>query len=99
MIVVKAHDYRLYNRRRLDAGQTMSMPPPDRDWRRWLRRKIGWLLLFKVAALAVLWMLFFSPAQRIEVDDGVILERLAPGSRSGASTTIPGNREAGSRDV
>jgi hypothetical protein len=37
------------------------------DWRAALRRKIGWLLAAKLAALLVLWMLFFSPAHRVEV--------------------------------
>lgn len=56
--------------------------PPD-DWRRRLRRKIGWLLAFKLAALLILWMLFFSPANRVPVDAGVMSRHIAPAERSG----------------
>ncbi len=38
--------------------------PLSPDWRLDLGRKIAWLLVLKVAALAVLWVLFFSPAHR-----------------------------------
>lgn len=47
-------------------------------WKRWLRRKIVWLLAFKLAALLILWMLFFSPAHRASVDSEVMSKRLAP---------------------
>jgi len=33
-----------------------------------LRRELTWLFALKVAALALLWWLFFSPAQRVAVD-------------------------------
>jgi hypothetical protein len=38
------------------------------SWRRRLRRELTGLLALKVAALALLWWLFFSPAHRITVD-------------------------------
>lgn len=71
----------------------MTARPPARDWRSWLRRKIGWLLAFKVAALAVLWVLFFSPAHRVDVDGDSMRDRLAPAARDGAAATISSHRE------
>lgn len=65
----------------------MDKAPPD--WRQWLRRKIAWLLLFKLAALIVLWLLFFSPAHRVHVDPGVMSQRVAPISETPAGHTIP----------
>jgi hypothetical protein len=38
------------------------------DWRRATRSQVVWLLLVKLAALTLLWFLFFSPAQRQRVD-------------------------------
>jgi hypothetical protein len=38
------------------------------SWRRRLRRELTGLLALKVAALALLWWLFFSPPHRITVD-------------------------------
>jgi hypothetical protein len=37
-------------------------------WRRSLRRELAGLVALKVAALALLWWLFFSPPHRISVD-------------------------------
>jgi hypothetical protein len=37
------------------------------DWRRRLRRGIGWALVVKLIALIVLWAFFFSPAHRPDV--------------------------------
>jgi hypothetical protein len=55
------------------------------DWRRHLRRSIGWMLLVKVLALSALWALFFSPAQRMDitadhVDSQLVIE-VAPENR------------------
>jgi len=71
----------------------MNPRPPARDWRSWLRRKIGWLLAFKVAALAVLWLMFFSPAHRVDVDGDSMRDRLAPDARDGAAATTSIRRE------
>jgi len=54
------------------------------DWRRHLRRSIGWMLFVKVLALSALWALFFSPAQRMDitadqVDSQLVIE-VAPES-------------------
>ncbi len=45
----------------------MTAPTQHEDWRRRLRRGIGWTLLAKLIALVVLWAIFFSPAQRMDV--------------------------------
>ena len=47
------------------------------DWRVALRRKIGWLLAAKLAALLALWMLFFSPEHRVEVTGDSAVRNLA----------------------
>ena len=40
----------------------------DTDWRRATRLQVLWLLLAKLAALMLLWFLFFSPGHRQRVD-------------------------------
>jgi len=52
----------------------------DPDWRRRLRRKIGWLLLAKLAALTILWALFFSPSHRVPATPDRVGQRLAVGN-------------------
>jgi hypothetical protein len=47
------------------------------DWRRWLRRKIAWLLLVKLIGLLVLRSLFFSGEHRHEVDAAGLAQQLA----------------------
>jgi hypothetical protein len=37
-------------------------------WRGKLRRDVAVLMVLKIAALALLWALFFSPAARVAVD-------------------------------
>jgi hypothetical protein len=37
-------------------------------WRRALGRDLTWLMVVKLAALALLWWLFFSPAHHTPVD-------------------------------
>lgn len=54
-------------------GGESSEPP---TWRRRLRRELTGLLALKVAALALLWWLFFSPPHRITVDDEAASRRL-----------------------
>jgi hypothetical protein len=56
----------------------------SREWRRGLRRSIGWTLLFKLLALIALWALFFSPADRVDVTPERVDSRLEVGS-------LPGN--------
>jgi hypothetical protein len=47
------------------------------SWRRGMRREIGWFMLAKLAALLILWALFFSPAHRHSVDGRVTADRFA----------------------
>jgi uncharacterized membrane protein len=46
------------------------------DWRYRLRRGIGWTLLIKLIALIALWVLFFSPADRVHVTPSRVDSRL-----------------------
>jgi hypothetical protein len=46
------------------------------DWKRQLRRSIGWMLLVKLAALIALWALFFSPSDRLDVTPERVHEQL-----------------------
>ena len=46
-------------------------------WRRTLRRELTWLMTLKIAALALLWWLFFSPAHRSPVDGRAASRRFA----------------------
>lgn len=48
------------------ANHTSALTP--RGWRGILRRHLTVLLAVKLAALALLWALFFSPAHRTAVD-------------------------------
>jgi hypothetical protein len=43
-----------------------------------LRRHVAVLLLMKIAALALLWALFFSPAHRAPVDGAAVSRHLLP---------------------
>ena len=47
-------------------------------WRTTLRRHLAALLLMKVAALALLWALFFSPAHRTVPDPAAVSRHLMP---------------------
>jgi hypothetical protein len=49
------------------------------DWKRQLRRSIGWMLLVKLAALIALWALFFSPSDRLDVTPERVHEQLLTG--------------------
>jgi hypothetical protein len=46
-------------------------------WRAALRRDVTALLILKLLALMLLWLLFFSPAHRTPIDAGAIGRRLA----------------------
>jgi hypothetical protein len=54
-------------------------------WRRRLRRELAGLIALKLAALALLWWLFFSPAHRTTVDADAAGRRL--GVAEAAATT------------
>lgn len=45
-----------------------------------LWQEISWVMLFKLAALTLLWYLFFGPSQRVEVTPARVQQTLfAPG--------------------
>jgi len=56
--------------------------PSQTDWKPRLRRKIAWLLAFKAAALALLWVLFFRPEHRPNIDPGAVSRHLAPAAEA-----------------
>lgn len=62
---------------------------PWGDWRRRMRGELVWILLAKLAALTLLWLLFFSAAHRQPVDAGSVGLRLgvAPAAVSAPSST------------
>jgi hypothetical protein len=63
-------------------------------WRRALRRELTWLMTLKVAALALLWWLFFSPSQHSRVDGEAASRRFAVTPSAGiAPTSNPAGRE------
>jgi len=64
-------------------------------WRRALRRELAWLMTLKVAALALLWWLFFSPSQHSPVDGEAASRRFAvtPSAAGIAPTSDPAGRE------
>ena len=47
------------------------------DWRRRMRGELFWIVMVKMAALALLWMLFFSATHRAAVDGESVSRRLA----------------------
>lgn len=46
------------------------------DWRRRMRGELFWILLVKLAALTLLWMLFFSAAHHAVIDGQSVSHRL-----------------------
>lgn len=49
------------------ASGNREASTPQATWKSELRRRIGTLLLIKLAALIALWSLFFSPDHRVHV--------------------------------
>ena len=64
-------------RRTNQTPEFRAAAPPLR-WRDALRRHLAVLLLMKIAALALLWALFFSPAHRAQVDGAAVSRHLLP---------------------
>jgi hypothetical protein len=65
-------------------------------WRRALTRELAWLMTLKVAALALLWWLFFSPPHQIPVDGEAASRRFAVMPSGGSAPTAnPSGRENG----
>jgi hypothetical protein len=65
-------------------------------WRRRLSREVAGLIVLKLAALALLWWLFFSPAHRTVVDADAAGRRLGvPRAALRAAPTLPGPTSPG----
>jgi hypothetical protein len=58
-------------------------------WRRSLRRELTGLVALKIAALALLWWLFFSPAHRITVDGKAASQRFGIATQHGQHLPEP----------
>jgi hypothetical protein len=67
-------------------GALSSEQPP---WRRNLRRELTGLVVLKIAALALLWWAFFSPAHRITVDGEAASRRLGIATQHGQRLPEP----------
>jgi hypothetical protein len=57
--------------------RTHTSAAAPESWRAILRRHLTVLLALKLAALALLWMLFFSPTHRTAVDSQAAGQHLA----------------------
>jgi hypothetical protein len=58
------------------------------SWRGVLRRELSLLVLGKVAALLLLWWLFFSPTHRVPVDAASTGRRLALEQQPGGGADV-----------
>jgi hypothetical protein len=56
---------------------TSGAREPGMDHRRSLRRDLAWLLALKFAALALLWLMFFSAAHQPAMDASAASRQLA----------------------
>jgi hypothetical protein len=65
-------------------SRTDTSGPASGPWRGILRRHLTLLLAIKLAALVLLWALFFSPAHRPAVDAEAAGRQLAVAARDGA---------------
>jgi hypothetical protein len=61
-----------------------------------MRRHLAWILAVKFAALALLWVLFFSPAHRTKVDARDAGRQLVL-TQSDAAGPVAAPREEGER--
>ena len=64
-------------RRKNQTTASPAVAPPLR-WRSALRRHLAVLLLMKIAALTLLWALFFSPGHRTAPDAAAMSRHLLP---------------------
>ncbi len=66
----------------------MERNPPRHDPPARLSRDIAVVLAAKLVALALLYALFFGPAQRVAVDSGAIEARLIGSPNGGATDRV-----------
>lgn len=59
------------------------------DWRRRMRGELFWIFLVKLAALTLLWMLFFSAAHHAPVDRDSVSHQLGVVPPDGPSQSPP----------
>jgi ferric-dicitrate binding protein FerR (iron transport regulator) len=76
-------------------GKPAAIATAASPWRRATARELAWLVLIKLAALTLLWWLFFSGAHRTPVDDA------AAGRQLGVDGPVaaPGGATPGSGGV
>ncbi|MBX9402885.1 hypothetical protein K4L06_16365 [Lysobacter sp. BMK333-48F3] len=55
-----------------------ASPATPAHWRRGLLRRIALTIALKLALLTALYLLFFSPSNRPQIDDAAIDRRLLP---------------------
>lgn len=63
--------------------RTYTSPAAQQSWRSVLRRHLTMLLALKLAALVLLWALFFAPAHRATVDAEAAGRHLAVAPKEG----------------
>ncbi|HYL71663.1 MAG TPA: hypothetical protein VEY89_10230 [Candidatus Dormibacteraeota bacterium] len=63
-------------------SRTHISAPAPKPWRGVSRRHLTALLAIKLAALALLWALFFSPAHRVTVEGQAVGRQLAVGQKA-----------------
>ncbi len=61
----------------------------NRDWRRRMRAELLWIFLLKLAALTLLWLLFFSAAGRAPADGNAVSRRLGIVQPPASSRSVP----------
>jgi hypothetical protein len=65
------------------------------DWRRRVRGELFWIFVAKLAALTLLWALFFSAAHRASVNGDSVSHRfgVAPTAAPSRMPPIPSSKE------
>ncbi|MDE2263124.1 MAG: hypothetical protein KGL45_11420 [Gammaproteobacteria bacterium] len=66
-----------------------SLAGDRRDWRRRMRAELLWIFLLKLAALTLLWLLFFSAADRAPPDGNSVSRQLGIVQPPASSRSVP----------
>lgn len=59
------------------------------DWRRRMRGELFWIFLVKLAALTLLWMLFFSATHHAAIDGESVSQQLGVAQSAAPSRSPP----------